>query len=414
MTSARLRLFPLIAMVLLLIPLSIEPSYALPSFGSQVDMSCNAFNGTTPFQDQSCALCHSSNSPSTRDLNQNAQSFKNGNITAICPVTATAPVADAGPNQTVTAGTIVTLDGSKSTDSGGHALTFQWTLKTVPSGSAATLSNPTSVKPTFLADKAGQYVAQLVVNNGTLSSQPATVTITTNPLNTPPVANAGPNQTVQAGATVTLDGSGSSDTDGNPLTFQWSLKSIPTGSAAVLSNAKVVKPTFVADRVGDYVVQLVVNDGTVNSTPATVTITTNPANTPPVANAGPDQSVAVGATVTLNGSGSTDTSGNTLTYDWSFTSVPAGSRTELANPTSVMPTFVADLAGMYVIQLTANNGTASTMDTITINTGSGNTLPVADAGPDQTVSMGTTVHLDGSKSKDAGGHALTYQWIRPR
>ena len=212
--------------------LSVESSHATSSIGRQTDTACQASNGTTPFADKSCALCHTSPNPSTGDLNQNGQSFRNGNITAICPVTATAPVADAGLNQLVTAGTTVTLDGSKSIDSGGHALTFQWTLTTVPSGSGATLSNLTSAKPTFLADKAGQYVAQLVVNNGTLSSTPASVTITTNPINTPPAANAGPNQTVPVGTTVTLDGSGSSDANGNLMTYLWSFKSVPAGSPA--------------------------------------------------------------------------------------------------------------------------------------------------------------------------------------
>ena len=57
------------------------------------------------------------------------------------------------------------------------------------------------------------------------------------PTNNPPSANAGPDQTVLIGDTVTLDGSRSHDDDGNPLTFVWSLVSVPTGSTAALSDS---------------------------------------------------------------------------------------------------------------------------------------------------------------------------------
>ena len=88
-----------------------------------------------------------------------------------------------------------------------------------------------------------------------------------------PVANAGPDNTALVTNLVTLDGSLSSDVDGDPLTYAWSITSKPALSAAVLSDATVVNPTFTADKPGSYVLQLIVNDGTVDSAPDTVTIT---------------------------------------------------------------------------------------------------------------------------------------------
>lgn len=391
--------------------LLVESSHALPSFGSSVDITCQAFNGTTPYADKSCALCHTSNNQSKSDLNQNGQSYKGNNPKAICPVSNVAPVANAGPNQSVTTGTTVTLNGSSSSDADGNPLTYLWSLVSVPSGSGATLTGPTTVKPTFLADKTGQYVAQLLVNDGLVSSTAATVTITTTPGNSAPVANAGPDQAVQAGATVTLDGSASNDVDGNPLTYQWTLVSVPAGSTAKLLNPTNVMPTFVADKTGQYVAQLLVNDGKVTSTQDTVTITTTGGNTAPVANAGPDQSVSAGMTVTLNASGSHDADQNVLTYDWSFVSIPSGSAATLSNPTAAAPTFVAEKAGQYVVQLIVNDGTVnSTPDTVIIAAATGNTAPVANAGPDQTVAVNASVILDGSASHDADKNALIYQW----
>ena len=403
----------LCSLIVAAVPLmmSVESSHALSSFGRQTDTACQAFNGTTPFADKSCALCHTSTSPSTKDLNQNGPLFLGGNLTAICPVSNVAPVANAGPGQTVTIGTAVTLNGSGSSDADGNPLTYLWSVVSIPAGSGATLIGPTTVKPTFLADKTGQYVIHLIVNDGVVSSTAATVTITTTPGNTAPVANAGPDQTVQVNATVTLNGSGSNDVDGNPLTYQWSFVTVPSGSASTLLNPTTVMPTFVPNLAGQYVVKLLVNDGKVTSTQDTVTITTTGGNTAPVANAGPDQSVQMGTTVTLNGSGSTDADQNPLTYDWSFVSIPSGSAATLSNPTAAKPTFVADKAGQYVVQLIVNDGTVNgTPDTVTIAAAIGNTAPVANAGPDQTVAVNASVILDGSASHDADKNALTYQW----
>ncbi len=390
---------------------SVESSHALSSFGRQTDTACQAFNGTTPFADKSCALCHTSNNPSTTDLNQNGQFYKGNNLTAICPISNVAPISNAGPNQSVTTGTTVTLDGSGSNDADGNPLTYLWSFMSVPAGSSSTLTGPTTVKPTFLADKAGQYVVQLIVNDGVVNSAAAKVTITTTPGNTAPVANAGPDQTVQMGATVTLNGSGSSDVDGNPLTYQWTFIAVPTGSTAQLLNPTTVMPTFVANLAGQYVVKLLVNDGKVTSAQDTVTITTTGGNTAPVANAGPDQSVQVSATVTLNGAGSTDADRNPLTYDWSWVSIPSGSTATLSNPTAAAPSFVADQAGTYVAQLIVNDGTANSRpDTVAIAAATGNTAPVANAGPDQAVPLNASVILDGNASTDVDRNALTYQW----
>ena len=91
--------------------------------------------------------------------------------------------------------------------------------------------------------------------------------------NPAPVASAGPDQNIPTGSLATLDGSGSSDADGDTLTYHWSLASRPAGSSAALSDSTVVNPAFTADVDGAYVVSLIVNDGAVDSAADSVTIT---------------------------------------------------------------------------------------------------------------------------------------------
>jgi RHS repeat-associated protein len=314
------------------------------------------------------------------------------------------PVANAGAAQHGYVGDVLTLNGSGSSDVDGDSLTYQWSLAT-PSTSTATLNDPSSVTPSFTLDVFGAYTAQLTVHDGTVASLADSVVIDT--FNSPPVAQAGADTAGQVGQTITLDGSGSSDVDGNALTYQWGLVTKPTGSSATLQDATTATPSFIIDRAGTYSAQLVVNDGLANSQPDTVTIST--LNTKPVADAGPAQSGTVGTSIHLDGSASSDVDGDSLTYQWSLLSQPATSTATLQNPTSVTPQYTLDKAGTYVAQLIVEDGTVSSEPT-TVTISTLNSAPVANAGAAQSGTVGTTITLDGSGSSDVDGDALTYQW----
>jgi alpha-tubulin suppressor-like RCC1 family protein len=94
------------------------------------------------------------------------------------PVSNISPVANAGANQSVTAGAVVTLNSSASSDGNSDALTYTWTLSSKPVGSLAALTSPKSAQPSFTADMTGSYVATLIVNDGKVDSAATTVTIT--------------------------------------------------------------------------------------------------------------------------------------------------------------------------------------------------------------------------------------------
>lgn len=341
----------------------------------------------------------------TLDGGPGNNSCTNGEIITNCQFDNAFPIANAGPDQTVFTADTVQLDGSGSGDQDGDPLTFLWQFTQKPASSNATLSDPTIVNPTFTVDIFGEYILELTVNDGTVDSAPDSVTISTQ--NSAPVADAGPDQGISVPSTVQLDGSGSSDIDGDTLTFNWTIISSPQGSTAQLSDNTIVNPTINADIAGTYEVQLIVNDGTVNSGSDTVILTTT--NVAPIADAGLDQTVATGDTVQLDGSGSSDDDSDPLTYSWSITSAPAGSTATITNPTAVNPTFVVDVFGDYVIQLIVNDGTVNSgPDTVVISTS--NSRPVADAGPDQTVGPAATVQLDGSGSFDVDSDPLTIDW----
>jgi hypothetical protein len=290
-----------------------------------------------------------------------------GGSSAVPPMSGPAPTAEAGRDQTVVTGTPVTLDGSRSVSRTTGLITYRWTLTSKPAGSVATLSGAGSVRPTFTADVAGAYTAQLVVDTGGLSSNPDTVTITCGTGNLPPIANAGPDRTVRPGTLVTLHGADSYDPNGTPVAYAWTLLSQPPNSRAVLAHPSSAAPTFTPTEVGRYGIALTVSDGNVTSPPDEIEITVATGNVPPIADAGPDQQVSIGHVIMLTGGHSTDPNGDPLTYSWRFQCLPAGSTATLADAGTGHPNFTADVAGQYVVSLVVSDGALSSpLDTVVI------------------------------------------------
>lgn len=184
------------------------------------------------------------------------------------------PTADAGPDEAIRfLNEVVQLDGSNSFDdnTASEDLLYSWVL-TAPPSSAASLDDPMSDMPSFVVDVPGTYLAQLVVidEDGAVSV-PDEVISSSN--NLAPTAVAGDEQLVIVGTTVYLDGSGSTDPETDPLTYDWTFSAVPAGSSAMLGGPMTVNPTFVPDLEGLYVVELVVSDPLGPGAPDTVDIT---------------------------------------------------------------------------------------------------------------------------------------------
>lgn len=335
-----------------------------------------------------------------------------GTSNSVLLIINTPPIANAGRPQSATVGASVTLDGRNSVDADRDPLSFSWVFASKPVGSAVTLLNPTAVRPSFVPDVAGIYQIELNVNDGNVLSTPAVVTVTAATPNAPANAEPGSDHAALVGQPVTLDGRLSTDPDNAQLRYTWTIVSAPGGSAATLTNNTSVLASLTPDLPGDYIITLIVNDGTQDSAPVAIKITATSGNAAPIALAGRDRNVLANSLVTLDGSGSRDPNpGTTLTYSWSFASVPAGSTATLTNPTAVAPSFTPTVTGDYLVRLVVNDGVVdSAPSVVLIKVATPNAGPNANAGGDQSVAQTERVTLNGSASSDPNGDALTYQW----
>ncbi len=207
--------------------------------------------------------------------------------------------------------------------------------------------------------------------------------------NLPPIANAGDDQEVIANQQASLDASGSTDPDGDPLSFVWEWISRPQGSQAVIVPFDSVKPGFVPDVPGIYSARVVVSDN-VDTDADTITVVATTPNGTPVANAGQNEAVDLGTQFALMGTG-TDPDGDPLTYTWTLVSQPQGSTATIASPENQNTVIVIDVHGTYQVRLTVSDGTLSGNDEITITT---NPVIITDINP-TTGPHGITLKVNG-------------------
>ena len=271
-----------------------------------------------------------------------------------------APTVDAGADQAVTLGAAATVTATAA-DPDGDPLTFAWTVTSRPDGSTAQLVPTNAATVSITPDVAGQYVLTVTVSDGRggQAVDDVRVTATVPGANRAPTADAGFDLEGTETITMTLDGTGSSDPDGDPLTFTWTVVSRPEGSTAEIASANAAVASFTPDLEGVYVVQLAVNDGQFTSTD-TATLTVGPFNHPPVGTltiAGSAQ-ILVGESVTATAA-FTDADGDPLEYTWTLDGPDGSTATPTVSLDGTQATFTPDVPGEYVIAVTVSDGEKS-------------------------------------------------------
>jgi len=317
------------------------------------------------------------------------------------------PVANAGPDKTITLPTnFLTLTGGGS-DPDGSVASYLWTKISGPNANINGTNTATLSLSSLLA---GTYVFMLTVTDNLGSTASDNVTVTVNPVatNQAPVANAGPDKSINLPTnSTTLPGSGT-DADGTVTTYLWEKVSGPN---ATLANFNTNTLSLSGLTAGVYVFRLTVTDNLGATSNDLVTLTVIDSNQAPVANAGSTVTVTLPTNSTnLLGSG-TDADGSVATYLWTQVSGPSSATlTNAGNPTVTVSNLQQ---GSYVFRLTVTDddgATGTATVTVTVVNPATNQAPFANAGPDRTITLPVNSIVLTGTANDLDGSIASYNW----
>ena len=320
------------------------------------------------------------------------------------------PVITLSASMTLTLPTNTTNIVGLASDTDGSVVSYLWSQQSGPS--TAALSGVTGATVSASGLIAGTYTFRLTVTDDDAASSFKEINVVVNPAaaNQLPIAQAGTDKSITLPTnSLNLTGSGS-DGDGSISSYLWEKV---TGPAAVLANANTPILSLTSLVAGVYTFRLTVFDNLAARGSDEVTVTVTGSNQAPTANANSDVVITLPTnSVTLGGSGS-DLEGWITAYLWTQVSGPSAST--LTNAASYAVSVSNLVAGVYVYRLTVtDNSTATGSDEVkvTVNASTINSVPVANAGQDKSITLPVnSVVLDGTGT-DSDGSIASYSWIK--
>jgi len=353
------------------------------------------------------------------DLSKSLTSVSTVNIT-INPVNIL-PTVSAGLEQQVNEQTLVALEGA-ATDEDGSVVSTQW--RQVSGRVVTEFVNTDSLTPSFkspvvlLQDGVQTLVFELTATDNEGESSSSLVNVLVEPVNIAPVVNAGVDVVTNEQTAISLTAA-ANDSDGSVATYQWTqVDGMPVDLTAVDTTAAILNITTPVVLVpqGPQVVsfRVTVTDNENVSGSDDVLITVNPVNAVPTVSAGLDKITNELELVVLTAAAN-DSDGSIITYQWQQTAGPGVAM--LNANTEIMGFYAPRLKQQAVLSFrltVTDNETASVFDDVSVTVNPVNTLPIANAGNDQTVAEYLTVSLDGSASNDpdVDGVISTYRWTQ--
>jgi len=252
------------------------------------------------------------------------------------------PTANAGADTSVNLNTLVTLDASKSSDTDGSIVSYEW-----KDGTTLISTNMSFSKSDF-SFGIHNIILTVTDNNGKSTTDTVIINVLAKGV---PIAKAGSDISSDEHENIILDASQSSDSDGIIVKYEWK-----EGTTTLSTDKTFTKSDFSA---GIHTIVLHVEDdrGSISIDTIKITIIANHA---PIANAGSDQSVSEGTTVSFDASTSSDTDGTIANYTWSEGNITLSNNVGFSKSDFTM--------GVHTIILTVvDNDGAVSKDTISVN-----------------------------------------------
>lgn len=301
-----------------------------------------------------------------------------------------APVAEAGTDQSAIVGQAVPFDGTASYDVDGRIAHYRWDMGDGTQLDGASVSH--------VYDRSGQYRVMLTVTDDSGVSNGTARDFMDVAVNAPPRPTFTiPPRSLSVSEIGTLDATGSVDADGQIISYLWDFGDGAMGEGPVVNYAWTRSGVF-------HVTLTVIDDSGTASALQTAEMDIR-IDAAPVANAGADQYVTA-SEVRFDGSGSVDTDGRVMSWEWDFGDGGTG--------TGPSVTHAYQSTGTYQVALVVRDDSGAPLntdrDTMIVSI---NESPIADAGPPQTVAPGEEFVVSGRASIDPDGEIATYVWDFP-